>query len=74
MWEGGGRRVVALSFCLDRIAGFHLCPLALAAPTTEKLIACFTAGTTPDGPAPDGWLPPWLVANCDPAQPDECPG
>lgn len=45
----------------------------LADPTTAKLIACFTAGTEPIDPAPDGWLPPWLVDGaCDPGLPDSC--
>lgn len=47
----------------------------LTEPTTAKLIACFTAGSTPHEPAPDGWLPPWLVGGeCDPGLPDSCGG
>ncbi|MCY1054868.1 hypothetical protein [Nannocystis sp. SCPEA4] len=45
----------------------------LADPTTENLIACFTAGSTPFQPDPDGWLPPWLQnVECDPGLPDTC--
>lgn len=46
----------------------------LAAPTTASLIACFTAGSTADNPAPAGWLPPWTLGTCDETLPAGCPG
>lgn len=44
----------------------------LTEPDTAKLIACFTAGSTAASPAPDDWLPPWVVNACDPSLPDTC--
>lgn len=35
-------------------------------------IACFTAGLDIDDPAPDGWLPPWTLGECDDALPPTC--
>lgn len=46
----------------------------LAAPTTASLIACFTAGSTAENPAPAGWLPPWTLGTCDETLPPGCPG
>lgn len=64
------RAAVSRRVLLQPAAFFDEC---LDMPTTESLIACFTAGSNIYDPAPDGWMPPWTLGMCDEMAALDCP-